>query len=769
MTRVSKKETQPVAFPVSYLQRIIWAVLGLLHVLAPLLFFTNLTRNPYFSQIALLYILIAGLGLLWVLLLWQKNEFHLPRFPFDVPLALFLVVALFSSVWSWRLHALLRQGIVFESTRVWIFTLVNCVMALYLPSLFTKPLGENPVKISIWADLLLALGWGALWLGFHSNRDPVSSSLIWDNYGGIVWGMGCLYAVLRTRRGEAIEFFHIIFSVSFLAGIYGVMQYAGKDIIWSSLVVPYGGRPVSTFGNPNFLSSYLMMVSPLGLAFGLRAQGKDRWGYFLVALVCALGVLCTLTRSTYIGLFVALAVTGLLLLPINRSLVLKILGVSLLALVLLVVVFPKTPISNIQSPLLRFTEIFDAMKSGTPYGPWHQRILIWSSAWDMLQQSWWLGKGWGCFELFYPFFQGKYLFTPVLFQFRTHANNAHNILMELWAQLGMLGTGVVLWMFVAMIVGGWKIVKSESAGTGRFVAAALLGGILGMVADNFFGNVSIFFATPAFLFWWNVGALSNERQPSEGSSKPINPVWGKPLLIFFGVFCFSVGVYYFKRWKQEVYYFEGFRQAKNGDVVKSVKALDEAYSWFPGEVNSNYEMGNSYARYARMMLERGLPEEAKKYEKKAIEGFTAALHANPGYDEIYFNLGVTQGQAGLQQEAIRNLTMSIFINPLLHEAYGALSKIYIDMGDMTSAAKVFAHSVEAFPTDKDYWNNLGYCYSQLKDHKKSFDAYKQAVQIDPTFRQGWQNLWLSAQTLLAVDPNNKEAKEAMALLNSLPK
>ena len=103
------------------------------------------------------------------------------------------------------------------------------------------------------------------------------------------------------------------------------------------------------------------------------------------------------------------------------------------------------------------------------------------------------GIGWGCFELFYPFFQGKYLFVPLLASFRTHANNAHNVLMELWSQVGMVGAGFVVWMAVTILVSGWLTIRRRAQGLGRDVSAALLSGFVGMLVDNFCGNVSVFF------------------------------------------------------------------------------------------------------------------------------------------------------------------------------------------------------------------------------------------------------------------------------------
>ncbi len=727
--------------------RVSVALLALTHAACALLFYTNLTRNPYYTQIALLNVGIAAIGILWAIHVWIKGEISIPRFSYEKPMIAFLLVAFASSVWAWWKHPVLRPGIGYETTRVWIFTLVNCLMALYLPGIFTKPLGKNPVRISIWTDIVLSIGWGALWLGFHANKDPDPNAIFWDSYGGFLWIMAAVYVVFRTRRAEAIEFFHLILSIGFLASIYGVMQYAGKDIIWTSLVVPYGGRPVSTFGNPNFLSSYIMMVAPLAFGLGLRAQGKERVGYMIVAFVVTVAVLCTLTRSSYIGLFASLLVMVALLASINPRMVFKFIGVAAGLFVFLIVVFPKTPIFTSQSPLLRFTEVYDAIKGGQVYGPWHQRILIWSSAWDIFHQNFWVGSGWGCFELFYPFFQGKYLFAPVIGTLRTHANNAHNILMEIWAQTGMLGAGFSLWWLAVMVVSGWRIVKDQTEGFARFVAAGLVAALVGMVVDNFFGNVSIFFATPAFLFWWYAGALENENERAHVETRALSTMVGRPLLICFVCFCFVVIVYFFKRWQQEIYYFDGFRSAKMGDIPKSIKSLEKAYEWFPGEVNSNYEWGNSYATYARALADKGLSDEALSYRQKAIHAFGEALRANPGYDEIYFNLGVIEGQNGDRVNAIRNLEISLYINPMLRDAYGALGNLYLQMGDPANAAKVFANSVDAFPNDKDLWNNLGYCYSQLKESRKSFEAYKHAVMIDPSFNQGWQNLGLAARTL----------------------
>lgn len=714
-------------------------VLALTHVVTPLLFFTNLTRNPYYTQIVLLNLAILLAAALWGIECWRSGEWRLPRVTFEWPLAVFLAVAFASTIVSWFSHPELRPGIAFEGSRVWMFTIINSAMAFYLPLLFTRPSSEPAPTLSIWTDIVLAAGWGFLWYHFHALKNPTPSTGLWDTYGGFLWVLAVLYALLRVRRGHTIEFFHVIFAVTLLAGGYGLLQYSGKDIIWTGVIQPYGGRPVSTFGNPNFLSSYLMLVSPVAFALGLQSRRWQAAGYYAIAAMAVLSVLGTLTRSTYVGLLAAYAAMGLLLYRReNRKASVKLLvwaGVF----VLLVLVFPTTPVTKVQSPVARFTEIFRAFETGQSYGPWHQRILIWSSAWDMVREKWLLGKGWGCFELFYPFYQGKFLLSPVFAQWRTHANNAHNVLMEIWAQTGIIGTGAALWLLAAMLAGGLWIFRRNAERTSRVLTAALVACLVGMVTDNFFGNVSVFFAVPAFLFWWFMGTLYNESPAPAVMIRPIGK-GGRVLLVGLFVFCVASAVYFFSRWKQEIYYFQGFRLSKAGQVVESYKKLEKAYAWFPGEVNSNYEMGNSYARHAKQLADQNRLEESRKFNQKAVEAYQAAVRANPGYDEIYFNLAVTHLQSNDTDAAMKNLRIALLINPLLKEAYGTLANVCLTRDKPEEAIPYLEQAVAAFPNDKDLWNNLGYFYSKLDRDEKSYDAYKRSVQLDPTFDQAQHNL-----------------------------
>ncbi|MFN0117929.1 MAG: tetratricopeptide repeat protein [Elusimicrobiota bacterium] len=720
----------------------------------PLLFFTNLTRNPYFTQIALLNIGIALLSLSICVSSFLKSEFLFPRLAFNKPLAVILVVLVVSCSFSLMTHSFVRTGLIFEFTRVAVFTLINSIFVLFLPFFIPSFIViDQKSKISIWSDIIFAFIWGFLWVIFHQMKDPNPQVVMWDTYGAFVWTLGFLYAFFRIKNDGMKGMFHVLFTVTLCSGSYAISQYFGRDVIWASLIQPYGGRPVSTFGNPNFLSSYLMMMSPLALVFSIESETKEKWGYFFIFLVSVVATLCTLTRSSYVGLLVSFFILFFILVDKEKLFRSKNIIFGVFVFLVLVLIFPSTPVTGVNSPIARFTEIFSAIKSGETYAPWHQRILIWSCAWDMMKTQPFLGIGWGGFELFYPFFQGKFLLTNLLAPLRTHANNAHNILLEIWAQVGMVGLGVFLWFFITLFTNGWKIFKAqENEGMTRPITAALLASMLGMVADNFAGNVSIFFAVPAFLFWWLMGIMATSSPKKSfhklATSKPLGLIAVSTLSL---ISSFSA-IYYFQRWQQEMAYFQGFKESKSGLVQQSIKSLETAHSWFPGEVNSNYEMGNSYSQYAKTLQEKGSNEERLKYIDKSVWAYKEAFKANPGYDEIYFNVGISEAQRANWPETIKHLEIALFINPLVKEAYGSLANAYFNLKDTKSAVRVFESAVQVFPRDKDLWNNLGYSYSQDKQTEKSFSAYKKAYEIDLSFVQAWHNMGLAAADLKKHDP-----------------
>ena len=639
-------------------------LLYLIFGVCPLLFFTNLTRNPYYTQIALLNILLPLCWLLWLLEASRAGELVWVSSRLDIALWALMGISLGSWLYSMYAHPAFITPIYSEGSKAAVFLLVNTFM---------------------------------VYAAAQRIRDlSCVRTLLWISYA-----VGCV------------------------AAFYGIAQYFGIELIWPTHLNPYGSRPVSTFGNPNFMSSYLVVLLPVMIGdYLVKATGCPRAILFINIQMCLAVLLATLTRSSWAGFFVGLLVV---LWGIRREKAGPLQGQRALGLtmLLLIVFWPKSESGHGAVVLERLMEVKRATQEA--YGSVYQRFLIWLSAWGMVEDHPFVGKGWGCFELFYPFYQGQLLFLKNLAA-RTHANNAHNEIMEYWSQVGTLGLGIVVWLWVLFFKLGASIAQRVSA-QWKIIVWGMMGGVAGMLVDNLL-NVSVHFAVPAFLFWWWVGtAMSLDGTALRIHRFDLRPLWrkGAVALCAVGLVCLMGRAA--AMWAGEINFFEGFKLSKGGvDLASAARALERAYAWHHLEVNNNYELGNVYARMGD--------------KEKALFMYQRALDANAGYDEIYFNLATMQMQAGRINEAIENYRRCMAINPLSQPSYNALAGLYFK--DIPRYAKdieaLYLQGVRVFPTDKDMWNNLGYLYTQQLNWPKAMDAYEHAVAIDPQFDLAKKNL-----------------------------
>jgi tetratricopeptide (TPR) repeat protein len=735
-------------------------LLVIAHFVSPLLFFTNLTRNPYITQISLLNIALAAAGAAYVLRgALSREGLRLPRTPLDWPWLALLTACAVSWAVAYVGHApFFRPAMASEGARNSIFLLCNALLPFYLSA--ALPWGEpggtdrEGAPAGWWA--FFALAWGFLWLGYPQMRTP-SSPLAgpwhqaWDPYGALVWACGLAAAYALCRRARVIDFLHLALSAGTLASLYGICQYFNFEFIWPSVLNPYGGRSVSSFGNPNFLSSFNVLLLPVAVACFIEARTTGRrLIYGAAALILEAALLCTMTRSSWAG---ALAAVSLLaLFPDLRRAALAaprpcgMLGAAALAVVLL---WPASSIAAGYTPsvISRLTEIGQAAQSDLPYSPLHQRLLIWGCAWLMGAENPLTGKGWGLFELFYPFYQGHLLDSFDSFVFlRTHANNAHNEVLEFWAQTGLLGLGVVAWMWTTFFRSARRW-----AGSARLpgVWAAAVAGVAGVLVDNML-NVSLHFAVPGFLFWWMAGLAMGGapgRAVVEGAGRsPLagdgdagrwralsRPGLAKAVAAAAILLSLGAGWYWLRVWQRETHYFAGFKLIRQGQLPQAIRELELSRAWGPREVNAVYELGNAYARAERFA--------------DADRTYAQALAANAGYDEIYFNIATVKLSKLKDPEgALDFYRMAWRINPLSAEVYNSLSAVLLQdpARHHDEARAVLERATHFFPENAQHWHNLGFLRALEKRWDDAIAAYSRALALAPDMKASEAGLLAAA-------------------------
>jgi Flp pilus assembly protein TadD/O-antigen ligase len=701
------------------------------HFLCPLLFFTNLTRNPYISQIALLNIMLALAFAAWGCRELARPEgARLPRLPVDWPLAAVIIVWVASWLRAYLGHAaFFRPSISAEGARGTMFLIVNCMAAFWLAAtVAAEDDGTNDIALGPW--IAFVCFWGLLWVAFPTARTRIGAptedffALAWDPYGALVWVAGLGVTSWLCRRGRVIDFLHLAFATGFLASMYGVCQYFNYELVWPNVLNPYGGRAVSTFGNPNFLSTYSAALIPSALAFFfVEKSGARRWVYGILALILGAALLATLTRSSWGG--AAIGVAALLFSPRLRARIKEeprsaglLLGLGLA----MALAWPSSTISAGYSATFigRLTEHNTSAVGADVYAPWYQRVLIWTSAWTMGNESPLLGKGGGLFELFYPFYQGSLLHSENFYRhLRTHANNSHNEILEVFSQTGLLGLGSFLWLWTTFFLTAWRWMKTKAGEDPIWIGA--VAGVAAVLADNLL-NVSLHFAVPAFMFWWLAGTAMGRGAKEGGVFRGWAPGLAARRAASAALLCACLFAVWWqvRFWEREVWYFAGFKEIRQGNMPAATRSLERSRAWGPREVNAIYELGNAYAR-------AGQPA-------KAAEAYEGAIKANAGYDEIYFNLGtVYASQLGQPEKAGGYFETAWALNPLSEAVVNGLSAFYLrDPAKNRAAAEaLLREATKIFPENINHWNNLGYLMTLDKRWAEAEAAYTRAVEIQP--------------------------------------
>ncbi len=250
-----------------------------------------------------------------------------------------------------------------------------------------------------------------------------------------------------------------------VVSIYGIYQYFFGDNIghaWidEDMFSDISVRVYSTFGNPNVLGEYLLLLIPIcgGLIYASRKWQSKL--FYLVALALS-GVCMVLTQSRgcWLGLILVAFIFAVL---IDRRLLL--LGAA--GLLAMPFVLP-------QSIINRFTSIGNLTDSSTSY-----RVHIWLGTLKMLRSFWWNGIGIGteAFNKVYPIF--AYNATPAL--------HSHNLYLQLVSESGIAGIvayfGCTLISLKKMLV-GYLCGKKSIYG---IVCGCIIAGIFGFMLQGMF-------------------------------------------------------------------------------------------------------------------------------------------------------------------------------------------------------------------------------------------------------------------------------------------
>lgn len=326
---------------------------------------------------------------------------------------------------------------------------VMVILAVAAAARDVKKTGEPFALGTIGWVLLAFVAYFALSAPFAARPlSSLTSTGLWVMmFGGYV----ALTTVLRDRR-RLEDTLLLVTLVLGVVGVIGCVQYFLRFIgletplqVWAWLdkrvyalfsfpvdLRIHGVRVCATFGNPNILSQYLVMMIPLAAYHAFHAPRPSRRGISRFCLLAAIGCIAfTFSRGAYIALVAAAVV----LVIANRRHIVTILMSALAALLLI----PDAVWNRVAS--LGTIDI-----SGL------ERLSSWDICLEIIAKHPVFGTGCG---IFYTW--------QVLAEAGTRAPHAHNTILQILVEGGIVALCLLLYLAFHLIHSGFMLIRRRES------------------------------------------------------------------------------------------------------------------------------------------------------------------------------------------------------------------------------------------------------------------------------------------------------------------
>lgn len=708
--------------------KIMRALLSACFLAVPLLFFTDLTSNPFTVQSVLLYILLAAMYGVSAVRFLRAGHINFTRTFFDLAFVIYILAAAVS--WLSAVSAApqyLRQTL--------FYNLLDFGSLLLIVALGAYVISKNVVFSGVIESktnyILLFIAWGALWLLLPQLKTNIAGdgffTRVFDWYGLVLWVVGIWLGTRVLSKLTQENVLVLSFVACALACMYGVFQGFGLDILWPFDMHQFASRAFSTFGNPNFLSSFVVMLLPALLVYYMRTESrKDICVYGFLVLVYLFYLSFGLCRSCWIAAAVGLVMMWMF--GTLRSLIwqrkgrvfwLVVLGIA----VTYLPVFMQTSREALVKRVAEVSQVTPAsitldISRDKIFTSLHQRLFMWDVSKEIFLNRPVMGAGLGNFQTAFARTQPQTLLThPNLRELKTVTNSPHNEIFFQLAQGGIVGVGLFLFMFMVLFLEVRDFAARKKEGDKKQLLQALFCGILAMLADNML-NISLHTVVPAFIFWWIVGAeVSGVGRAETNIELSANPVT-KTVALAILALTISIVAWQSIVLSSQFYSFRGQKNMAAGQWTEAKKDLSGAQRLYPANTEAGFRLGN-------LLLSQ------ENYEK-ALQTFEKSMAAAAYYDQVYYHASVAALGAKDNAKAVRYLRETLRLDPFNLSAYETLGKlvredvIYADQDTMT----ILERGLDLFPYDTSLWHDVGDIYLKRGEKEYAKTIYKKALTID---------------------------------------
>jgi len=530
------------------------------------------------------------------------------------------------------------------------------------------------------------------------------------------------------------SFIQIFFLTSFIIALYTVLHYYN----FISYLQEYD-KIASLIGQKNWISNYLALIFPLMFCFYLLEQIKRKKFIYFISLsflyaaliICqSRGIWISISLTLFFGIFLIFKFNFFNLFKENKK-----------WLILLLIVFIViTLIYSTDSPLNKsaLTVPQRAISTFEEKDPSvNTRILMWKVTGLMIKDKPFLGGGIGSFKINYLDYQARFLKEhPEYTKYWTNAKEAHNEYLQIGAEIGLLGLGIILIIILKLYILFINFFKKEIDNKRKLICWGLLIGVTSFLIHSLFtfplhvpalGSAFFIILGLSVIYIKNFDLTverDKEREKNylmKGEKKRVKssrlPLLYTILVLL--VMLLLINDIVVRPYLAEVYAYQGEKYFEDDNYIESALKYTSAHKSDPLNGRVLFNLGVNYYILTFYGDAEKIFKESKKYYNNK---------------DIYGNLGLCYMKMGDYQRAEEELKYAIYLDPRFTQAYSDLGLLYFEKGNYDGAIEQWKKILEIEPNFREKYIiliNLGMVYDKKGMPDKALEYFVHALQLVP--------------------------------------
>ena len=521
------------------------------------------------------------------------------------------------------------------------------------------------------------------------------------------------------------SFIQVFFLTSFIIALYTILHYYN----FISYLQEYG-RVASLIGQKNWISNYLALIFPLMFCFYLLEKIKKKKIIYFISLsflyttlmICqSRGILISLSLSLLFGVFLIFKFNFFDLFKENKK------WLILLLIVFIVITFIYSADNPLNKSALtvpqRAISTFDEKDPSI-----NTRILMWKVTGLMIKDKPFLGGGIGSFKINYLDYQARFLKEyPKYNKYWTDAKEAHNEYLQIGAEIGLFGLGIILIIILKLYSLFLNVLKKEIDNKRKLIYWGLLIGITSFLIHSLFtfplhvpALGSAFFIilglSVAYIKNFDLTVGRNKEKNKKSKNLRLCLLYTILILLVMLVLTDTIVV---RPYLAEVHAYQGEKYFEDDNYKESALKYRYANKLDPFNGRVLFNLGvNYYILNIYGEAEQIFKESKKYYNDK----------------NVYGNLGLCYMKMGDYQQAEEEFKYAIYLDPLFIKAYSDLGLLYFEKENYDGAIEQWEKILEIEPNIPENYvilTNLGMVYDKKGMPDKALEYFVHALQLVP--------------------------------------